>query len=185
MPAHYQCPIWLISSHACAGSLPGTIDRPHLVCLKHIYSRGFVVSLQYIYSRVFVVSCRESMCNVSERESLLATLPAHGLHVLLGQSNGRIHISLAPECQRDVKLAVPQGLPLSDFRYRLLGCESLRHLERLNSVSDLVSNTWYRIPFDQSALSISKVPPTDSLTIRAGRNPSVNSPSDAEFKMSS
>ena len=38
-------------------------------------------------------------------------------------------------------------------------------------VLDLVSNTWYRIPFDQSALSISRVPPTDSLTIRPGRNP--------------
>jgi len=31
----------------------------------------------------------------------------------------------------------------------------------INSVSDLVSNTWYRIPFDQSALSISKFPPND------------------------
>jgi len=30
----------------------------------------------------------------------------------------------------------------------------------LNSVSDLISKMWYRIPFDQSELSISKTRPT-------------------------
>ena len=41
----------------------------------------------------------------------------------------------------------------------------------LNSVSGLVSKVWYRIPFDQSELSISKIPPTDSPTVRPGRHP--------------
>ena len=47
----------------------------------------------------------------------------------------------------------------------------------LNSVSGLVSKVWYRIPFDQSELSISKIPPTDSPTVRPGRHPRVNRPS--------
>ena len=34
-------------------------------------------------------------------------------------------------------------------------------ISHLNSVSGLVSKMWYRIPFDQSDLSISKIPPTD------------------------
>ena len=33
-----------------------------------------------------------------------------------------------------------------------------------NSVSDLVSKVWYRIPFDQSDPSITKMPPTDPRT---------------------
>ena len=33
-----------------------------------------------------------------------------------------------------------------------------------NSVSDLVSKIWYRIPFDQSDPSITKMPPTDPRT---------------------
>jgi hypothetical protein len=37
----------------------------------------------------------------------------------------------------------------------------------LNSVSALVSNIWCRIPFQQSELSISKIPPTDSLGLKA------------------
>ena len=41
----------------------------------------------------------------------------------------------------------------------------------LNSVSGLVSKVWYRIPFDQSELSISKIPPTDSPTVRPGSHP--------------
>jgi hypothetical protein len=41
----------------------------------------------------------------------------------------------------------------------------------LNSVSGLVSNMWYRIPYDQSELSISKIPPTDSPTVRPRRDP--------------
>jgi len=40
----------------------------------------------------------------------------------------------------------------------------------LNSVSGLVSMIWYRIPFDQSELSISKIPPTGSLTVRPRRD---------------
>jgi len=31
----------------------------------------------------------------------------------------------------------------------------------LHSVSGLVSKIWYRIPFDQSELSVSEIPPTD------------------------
>jgi hypothetical protein len=41
----------------------------------------------------------------------------------------------------------------------------------LNSVSGLVSMIWYRIPFAQSELSISTIPPTDSPTVRQGRHP--------------
>jgi hypothetical protein len=41
----------------------------------------------------------------------------------------------------------------------------------LNSVSDLVSKIWYRIPFDQSDPSITKIPPTDPLNLRPGRDP--------------
>jgi len=41
----------------------------------------------------------------------------------------------------------------------------------LNSVSGLVSKIWYRIPFDQSELSISRIPPTDSPEVRPGRDP--------------
>jgi hypothetical protein len=41
----------------------------------------------------------------------------------------------------------------------------------LNSVSGLVSKFWYRIPFDQSELSISKIPPTDSPKVRPGYDP--------------
>jgi hypothetical protein len=47
----------------------------------------------------------------------------------------------------------------------------------LNSVSDLVSKVWYRIPFDQSELPISEIPPTDWPKVRPGRHPSVNRPS--------
>ena len=38
----------------------------------------------------------------------------------------------------------------------------------LNSVSGLVSKIWYRIPFDQSALSISNIPATDSSKVLPG-----------------
>ena len=41
----------------------------------------------------------------------------------------------------------------------------------LNSVSGLVSKMWYRIPFNQSELSISKFPPSDSPTVRPDRDP--------------
>jgi hypothetical protein len=41
----------------------------------------------------------------------------------------------------------------------------------LNSVSGLVSNIWYRIPFDQSELSIARIPLSDSPTVRPGRDP--------------
>ena len=40
----------------------------------------------------------------------------------------------------------------------------------LNSVSGLVSKMWYRIPFDQSELSISRIPPTGSPTVRLRRD---------------
>ena len=41
----------------------------------------------------------------------------------------------------------------------------------LNSVSGLVSKVWYRIPFNQSELSIWKIPPTGSPTVRPRRDP--------------
>ena len=41
----------------------------------------------------------------------------------------------------------------------------------LNSVSGLVSKVWCRIPFNQSELSISKIPPTGSPTVRPRRDP--------------
>ena len=41
----------------------------------------------------------------------------------------------------------------------------------LHSVSDLVSNLRYRIPFDQSELCVSKMPLTDSPATRPGRHP--------------
>jgi len=50
----------------------------------------------------------------------------------------------------------------------------------ITSVSGLVSEIWYRIPFDQSALTISKFPPTDSPTARPGRNPYVDPRLEAE-----
>jgi hypothetical protein len=40
----------------------------------------------------------------------------------------------------------------------------------LNSVSGLATKMWYRIPFDQSELSISKLPPTHSPKVRPGRD---------------
>ena len=40
-----------------------------------------------------------------------------------------------------------------------------------NSVSGLVSNMWYRIAFDHLELPISKIPPSDSPTVRPGRDP--------------
>jgi len=61
-----------------------------------------------------------------------------------------------------------------------VGCWSLNYasearlLPALDSVLDLVSKAWYRIPFDQSELSISKsspTAPTDSPNVRPGRDP--------------
>jgi len=48
---------------------------------------------------------------------------------------------------------------------------------RLTSVSGLVKTIRYRIPFDQSELSILRIPPTVLPTIRPGRHPWVNRPS--------
>jgi len=42
---------------------------------------------------------------------------------------------------------------------------------KLNPVLGLVPKLWYRIPCDQSELSISKIPPTDSPTFRLGHHP--------------
>jgi hypothetical protein len=39
------------------------------------------------------------------------------------------------------------------------------NINGLKSVLGLVSTIWYRIPFDQSELSISNIPPTDSPTV--------------------
>jgi hypothetical protein len=61
-----------------------------------------------------------------------------------------------------------------------ISCQKPTHFSTfpdLNSVSGLVSMIWYRIPFDQSGLSISRIPPTNSLTVRPVRDPSVNRPS--------
>ena len=41
----------------------------------------------------------------------------------------------------------------------------------LNSVSGLVSKTWYRIPFNQSELSVAKIPPIDSPMVRLCYHP--------------
>jgi hypothetical protein len=41
------------------------------------------------------------------------------------------------------------------------------------------SDTWYRIPFDHSTLSISKIQSTDSPTVRPGRNPWISRPSNS------
>ena len=41
----------------------------------------------------------------------------------------------------------------------------------LTSVSGLVSKVWYRIPFDQSKLYVSEIPPTDSPKVRPGYDP--------------
>ena len=46
----------------------------------------------------------------------------------------------------------------------------------LNSVSGVVSRIWCRVPFDQSEPYISRIPPTDSPTVRPGRDPWVNRP---------
>ena len=40
-----------------------------------------------------------------------------------------------------------------------------------SGIVDMVSQMWYRIPFDQSELSVSKIPPTDSPKFRPGRDP--------------
>jgi len=48
---------------------------------------------------------------------------------------------------------------------------TLKPQASLNSVSGLVSMIWYRIPFDQSELSISNIPPTDSPRARPGCDP--------------
>jgi len=50
------------------------------------------------------------------------------------------------------------------------GCLSHDVALSLNSVSGLVSKIWHRILFDQSELSIYKIPPTDSPTVRPGRD---------------
>jgi len=56
----------------------------------------------------------------------------------------------------------------------LFAHKSLRKVIRpstLNSVSGLVSKLWYRSPFNQSELPVSKIPPTDSPKVRPGREP--------------
>jgi len=59
--------------------------------------------------------------------------------------------------------ASAQGLPESTLKVKSGGLH-------LNSVSGLVSKIWYRIPFDQSELSISRIPPTGSPTVGPGRD---------------
>ena len=44
---------------------------------------------------------------------------------------------------------------------RVIPLAYLEHTHSLNSVSGLVPKVWFRIPFDQSELSISVIPPTD------------------------
>jgi len=53
----------------------------------------------------------------------------------------------------------------------------LARVRLLHSMSGLVSNICCRIPFDQSELSVSNIPPTNSPTVRPGRDPSANRPS--------
>jgi len=64
-------------------------------------------------------------------------------------------------------------------RTRQKECPESEAMTELNGTSErffepvpgLVSNMWYRMLFDQSELPISKIPPTDSPTVRPGRNP--------------
>ena len=44
-------------------------------------------------------------------------------------------------------------------------------------MSDLVSRVWCRITFDQSELSVTRIPPTASPKVRPGPHPWVNKPS--------
>jgi len=57
---------------------------------------------------------------------------------------------------------------LADIARHIIGSTGARAkaLCLLNSVSVLVSKMWYRIPFNQSELSISEIPPTDSPKVR-------------------
>jgi len=62
----------------------------------------------------------------------------------------------ATDCPR----ACSQSLPLVHFP-----------ADTVSTVSGLVSLLWYRSPFDQSELSISKLLPTDLPKVRPGRDP--------------
>ena len=89
-------------------------------------------------------------------------------------------------CQTEPKPVGPwQGLlivPYPASLKHLRGIEVLYvgtgiTLLKLNSVSGLVLKIWYLIPFDQSELCISSIPPTDPPPVRPGRDPWVNRPS--------
>jgi len=93
------------------------------------------------------------------------------MRVIEGQA-GQVRAFLVPRqspktCQERVYEIKPLCLVGSG------GYCSSRHrvLVDLNLVSGLVSKVWYRIPLDPSYLSVSKIPPTDSLTRRLADSP--------------
>ena len=50
-------------------------------------------------------------------------------------------------------------------------CSPRHNNSHLSVVLDLVSKIWYRIPLDESELSVSKPPPTDLPNVGPGRDP--------------
>ena len=66
---------------------------------------------------------------------------------------------------------LPWHLVFGIWHIGSIGIWHLAKRSSLNSVSDMVSKVWYRSPFIQSELSISKIPPTDSSEVRPGRHP--------------
>jgi len=94
---------------------------------------------------------------------------------VLGGGLQRRALSGLQRCTVGRKLVPENGLLLLDLGpARYCSPRHPSHSEhsflKLNSVSDLVSNLWYRIPFDQSELSISRIPPTRSPTVRPVRH---------------
>jgi hypothetical protein len=73
----------------------------------------------------------------------------------------------------------PPPPPPPPARRFVAGCKDVKagplvlheHTIMLNSMSGLVLKLWYRFPFDQSELSISKIPRTDSPQVPPSRDP--------------
>ncbi len=97
--------------------------------------------------------------------------------IRVGIGTGRLR-DLAIRKWEPVSTKFRRFVGLSGYKYCVFPGSPPEIVQRcLNSVSGLVSKIWYRIPFDQSELSISKIPLTDSPRVRPGRDPGVNTPS--------
>jgi hypothetical protein len=95
-----------------------------------------------------------------------AILTRHYIHEALPQSDDqrpgpeqlhRANLDLAKQLRAE-------AARVDQYNIRLRPGPYTTSISGLNSVSGLVSNIWCQIPFDQSELSISEIPPTDCPT---------------------